>query len=187
MKTWMKTTIAAALAATAAFGATAAMARGGHCDGYGYGYGHGPMMQRLDPAQLSERIAQRAETRLARLELALALKPEQQDAWAQFKGAMLVRAKSAGERMAAFRQGDRPDTALERLQRMEEMSRVHQTELAETRRAVEAFYPRLSEAQKKVFDADFHMGPQGGKAERGPGMRPGRGGAAEPGPGPARN
>lgn len=170
MKTWMKTTLAAALIASTAFGASAAMARGGHCDGYG----PGPMMQRFDPAQLGERIVQRSETRLARLELALALKPDQQGAWSQFKGAMLVRAKDVGERMAAHRAAPWPATALERLQRMEEMSRIHQTELVETRRAVEAFYPHLSDAQKKVFDADFNPGPRGGKGERGAGMRPGR-------------
>lgn len=179
MKTWMKSTLAAALVASTAFGASAAMARGGHCDGYG----PGPMMQRLDPAQMSERIVQRADTQLARLELALALKPDQQGAWSQFKGAMLVRARDVGERMAAHRAAPWPATATERLQRMEEMSRIHQTELAETRRAVEAFYPHLSDAQKKVFDADFHMGPRGGKGDRGPGMRSGRPDRAAPGTG----
>ena len=176
MKTWMKTTIVAALVTTTTLGASAVMARGGHCDGEGPGGGP-MMMQRMNPEQMGVRIAQRAETRLARLELALALKPDQQAAWTQFKGAMLVRAKDMGEGMAEHRQGDRPDTALERLQRMEEISRIHQAELVETRRAVETFYPRLSDAQKKVFDADFQMGPGGGKGPRGmgPGMGPGRG------------
>ena len=182
MKAWMKTTIAAALVATTAIGASAAMARGGHCDGQGPGGGGPMMMQRLDPAQMAERIAQRAETRLARLELALALKPDQQAAWTQFKGAMLVRAKDMGERMAAHRQGERPDTALERLQRMEEMSRAAQAGLADTRRAVEALYPQLSDAQKKVFDADFQMGPRGAMGERG--MGPGKGGGMGPGMSP---
>lgn len=184
MKAWIKTTIAAALAASTAFGASVALARGGHCDGYGTG--PGAMMQRFDPAQMGERIVQRTETQLARLELALALKPEQQGAWTQFKGAMLVRAKDVGERMTAHRQGEWPKTAVERLQRMEERSRFHQTELSEARRAVEAFYPTLSDAQKKVFDADFHMGLRGGKGEHGPGMRPGRGDGMGPGMGPGR-
>lgn len=178
MKTWIRNSIAAALVATTALGASVAMARGGPCGGDG----PGPMgMQRMEPAQMAERIAQRAQTRLARLELALALKPEQQAAWTQFKGAMLVKAKDVGERMAAHRQAGWPTTAVERLQRMEEMSRFHQAELADTRRAVETLYPSLSDAQKKVFDADFQMGPRGGKGERG--MGPGRGGPMRDGAG----
>jgi hypothetical protein len=183
MKTWMKTTIAAALIASTTLGASAVMARGGQCDGYGPG--GGPMaMHRMNPEQMSARIAQRAETHLARLELALAIKPDQQAAWTQFKGAMLVRAKDMGERMAAHRQGEWPKTAVERLQRMEEMSKFHQAELTETRRAVEALYPTLTDAQRKVFDTDFHMGPRGGKGERG--MGPGKGGGMREGMGPGR-
>ncbi len=179
MKTWIRNSLAATLVATTALGASVAMARGGNCGGDG----PGPMgMQRIAPAQMAEHIAQRAETRLARLELALALKPEQQAAWTRFKGAMLVKAKDVGERMTAHREEAWPTTAIERLQRMEEMSRFQQEELAGTRRAVEALYPSLSDTQKKVFDADFQMGPRGGKGERG--MGPGSGSPMRDGAGP---
>jgi len=70
----------------------------------------------------------------------------------------------------ARNQNDQPKTALERMARMEELSKLHQTEMAATRKAVEAFYPNLSEAQKIVFDADF-MKAGGRDDKRGRGMR----------------
>ncbi len=169
MKTWMKTSIATALIATSALGASAVLARGGDCDRHGPDGGWSGW-HRMAPEQMSARIAERADTQLARLELALALTPEQQPAWARFKESMLARAGEMGERMAEHRTVEPPRTAIERLQRMEEMSKLHQAQLGETRSAVEAFYGGLSDAQKKVFDADFRMGPRG---RGGHGMQPG--------------
>jgi len=65
MKTWMKTSIAAAVIATAGLGTTAALAWGGH--------GHGPHggkagWSQMEPAQLKQRMAQRVELQMARLD-----------------------------------------------------------------------------------------------------------------------
>lgn len=172
MKTWMKTTIAASLIAVTGVGATAALARGGECDGFGPQGKAG--VQRMAPEDMQARMAQRADLQLARLELALALTPEQQPAWNAFKSAMSERAGKMAEQMQQRFKDGAPQTAVERLQRMEEMGKLRQAEMAETRKAVERFYGALSDAQKKVFDADFgamgHKGRHGGF-----GMGPGRG------------
>ena len=164
MKTWIKTSIAAAVLATTTLGASVAFACGahgaGHCDGQGPMQG-AAMMQRMAPEQMAARMQDQAETRLARLELALALQPGQQAAWTRFKGALLVQAKDRAAQMAEHFKTTPPATTAERLQRMEEMQRLHQAELSATRRAVETFYPTLGEAQKKVFDDEFLAGAHG--------------------------
>lgn len=178
MKTWIKTSIAAALLATTALGSSVAMARGGHCGGQCDGQGpmHGAaMMQHMNPEQMAARLQERAETRLARLELALALQPGQQAAWTRFKGALLVQARDRAAQMAEHFKAAPPSTATERLQRMEEMHRFHQAELADLRRAVDTFYPTLGEAQKKVFDDEFHPGAHGTGMHKMHGMHGGHG------------
>lgn len=167
MKTWMKTSIAAAVIAVHALGATAALAR----DGEPRGPARAAGWTQASP----EKAQQHAELRLARLELALAIKPEQQAAWDQFKTSIAAQQAKAGERFAARK--DRPEaprTASERLAKMEEMGQLHLAELAETRKAVDTLYPRLSDAQKKVFDAEFMKGPGPRGDHRGPGKGPGR-------------
>lgn len=179
MKTWIKTSIAAAVAATVGLGATGAMAGGwGGCDGGGRmgkaGWGQ------MAPEQMKQRMEQRADLHLARLELALALTAEQKPAWDTFKGAMKQRVEDMSARMETRRTAAAPATAIERLQRMEEMGKLRQAQLAETRKAVEAFYPALSDAQKTVFDAEFQrMGRKGGHR-----MGPGGGDGAGAGTGP---
>jgi hypothetical protein len=178
MKSWIKTSLAVALASTVGLGATAALARGwGDCDGP-RGGPHA-MHQRMAPEQMSERMGERAEVRLARLELALALTPQQQSAWSAFKGAMTERAERMAAAMQKRLEAGQPKTALERIERMEEMSKLRQTEMAETRKTVESFYATLNDAQKTVFDAEFdrmgHDGRHGMGAGSGRGMGPGRG------------
>ncbi len=181
MKTWTKTTIAASLIAVTALGAGTALARGGDCGGFGPGGKGG--WQAASAEQMQQRIAQRVDLQLARLELALALTPQQQGAWNAFKTAMGERAQKMAATMGEGREAGAPATAVERLQRMEAMSAARQTEMAETRRAVERFYGTLSDAQKKVFDADFAA--LGGHGPRG--MGPGReGGPREGGRGAGR-
>lgn len=180
MKTWIKTSIVAALIGSSALG-TAVMARGGDCDG--------PMggkvgWHSMAPGQMQERMAQRSQERMARLELALALNPEQRPAWEGFKSSMKERGERMAAHMQARSQAGQPKTALDRIARMEEMSQLRQAEMAETRKAVEALYPQLSDAQKIVFDAEFmNMQGRGDKGDRrmhqggkrdGAGMGPGR-------------
>lgn len=166
MKNWIKTSVVAALIGTSALG-TAAMARGGDCSGP---MGGGVGWHAVSPEQMQERVQRRAQERMARLELALALTPEQRPAWDSFKTAMGERSERMVANVQARNQNDQPKTALERMARMEELSKLHQTEMAATRKAVEAFYPHLSEAQKIVFDADF-MKAGGRDDKRGHGMR----------------
>ena len=155
MRTLTKTAIATALVVATAFGTSLVFARGGQCDG-------GPMMgerggwQQMEPEQRQARMAQRSELQMARLELALALQAEQQPAWGAFKAALTEQR----EQMFASRPGmsaQRPDTAIERLARMEEMGKLRSQFAASTRASVEAFYAQLSDAQKTVFDAQFHL------------------------------
>lgn len=167
MKTWIKTSIAAALIATGALGTTV-MAGGGNCDGP---MGGKAGWHRMAPEQMKANMTQRAEVHLARLELALALTPEQKPAWDAFKGSMKERAERMAAQMESRSQGERPTTAIERLQRMEEMSALRQAEMGDTRKSVEAFYTKLSEAQKTVFDDEFSkmQGRHGGMGRHGMG------------------
>ncbi|THF60617.1 Spy/CpxP family protein refolding chaperone [Pseudothauera rhizosphaerae] len=162
MKTWMKTTLAASLIAITGVGATAALARGGDCDGFGP-HGGKAGWHRGAPEDMQKRMAERAELRLARLELALALTPQQQPAWSAFKSTLAGQAERTSAEWAKRAQQEAPKTAPERLQRAEELGKLRQAELAETRKAVESFYATLSDAQKKVFDADFGGRGPGGK------------------------
>ena len=136
MKSWIKTSIAAAVIATGALGTTAALAWGGHCDG--------PRGGKSGWSQMA---------------------PEQMKA-----------------KMAERRAAEAPKTAIERMQRMEEMSKLRQAEMGEARKSVETFYATLSDAQKTVFDAEFQKmgrkgerGMKGGGPRDGSGMGPGRG------------
>ena len=148
MKTWIKTSLIAALAATT-LASGAAMAR---CDGHGWGRGHG--WHNATPEQIKERMNQRTELYLAQLELALALTPEQRPAWADFKKAVEARAAAMLKEKENMRNAAPPKTAAERLARAEEHSRKRADMLADMRKATEAFYARLSAPQKTVFDAE---------------------------------
>jgi hypothetical protein len=165
MKTWIKTSLAAALAATIGIGATAAIADPrGDCDGPRHGM-HG-MKHRMDPAAMSER----ATERLASLQGALSLRPDQTDAWDQFKSVMQEKASKGAEHMQTMRAEDRPSTALERMDRMEAFGKARMESMLEVRKATEALYGKLDDAQKKTFDEQFRMGPDGmGRGGRGPG------------------
>ncbi|MDR1662158.1 MAG: Spy/CpxP family protein refolding chaperone [Azoarcus sp.] len=151
MKTWIKTSLAAALAASTLFVGTAVAGwdRGGPGGWLGGGHGRG-----ATPEQIKEHFTRHAEQRLARLELALALTAEQKPAWANFKKAVAARAETALRELESFHKDGWPKTAPEKLQRAEEASKQRARLLAETRKDVEAFYGKLSEAQKTVFDAE---------------------------------
>lgn len=174
MKTWIKSSIAAAVIATGALGTTAALAWGGQCDGPRGGKAG---WSKMEPEQMKAKMAERADLHLARLELALALTPEQKPAFETFKADM----KARGERMAAAmterREAAQPKTAVERMAAMEEMTKLRATELADSRKSVERFYATLSDPQKTVFDAEF-------RAFGGKGMRDGMRGGPRDGGGP---
>ena len=128
------------------------------------------------------KMAERAEVHMARLELALALTPEQKPAFESFKTDMKARAERMATMMAERRAAGQPKTAIERMQRMEDMSKLRQAEMGEARKSVETFYATLGDAQKTVFDAEFQKmgrkgdrGMKGGGPRDGSGMGPGRG------------
>lgn len=147
MKLWIKTSLAATLAATALFSGAALAGCGGHGGGWG---GHG--WQNASSEQVKERMSKRVEVHLARLELALALTPEQKPAWADFKKAAEARAEAMLKEMENRRNAEAPKTTVERLERAEEFSKKHASMLADMRKSVEAFYGKLNTAQKTVFD-----------------------------------
>lgn len=171
MTNWIKTSLAAAVAATVGLGAGTAMARGaGDCDGP-RGKPHA-MEQRMDPGAMHERT----ERGLTRLQEALGLQPAQMGAWDAFRGAMLSRAQTAAERMHEMRGQERPATALERIARMETVGKERVAALGDTRRVVETFYAQLSDAQKRTFDEQYRPFGHGGRGHggKGPGhMGPG--------------
>ena len=175
MKTWIKTSLAAALAATAGLGASSAAiaAPWGDCDGPRSGM-HG-MKHRMDPAAMTDR----ATERLATLQGALALRADQAVAWEQFKEVVQEKARKGGEHMQSMRAQDRPATALGRMDRMETFAKARMESMQEMRKATEALYGKLDDAQKKTFDEQFRMGPDGmGRGGKGPGrmergMKPG--------------
>lgn len=173
MKTWMKNSLAAALVATIGMGAGGALAAPwGDCDGP---RGGAHRMHRMDPVAMSEHMTQR----LATLQTALSLKPEQALAWEQFKSVMQDKARRMSEHMQAMRTQERPKTALERMERMESFAKERLASMQDARKATEALYGGLDATQKKTFDEQFPMsGPRGmgrggkGGGRMGPGMMP---------------
>lgn len=161
MKSWMKTSLMAALAATTLLGSGVAAAQ---CGGYGWGggrgwggghHGWGGAWRNASPEQIREQMDRRMELQLARLELALALTPEQRPAWANFKKETEDNSDAMFKGMERWRDANQSWTASERLARTEEFSRVRETMLGNMRKSVEAFYGKLSAPQKTVFDAEL--------------------------------
>ena len=177
MKTWIKTTLAAALLGASAVVATPILAWGGHGP-HGGGYGgycdgsgpRGKMSQRMDPAQMQQRL----EARLTKLQGELSIRPEQAAAWESFKGTVLDKMGKRHEQMLAMHKDGPPKTTPERLERMERQARDHLQMMDEMHAAVRAFYARLDDAQKTTFDQHFPFGPMGGRGMR-QGMGPGQG------------
>ncbi|AYH42440.1 Spy/CpxP family protein refolding chaperone [Azoarcus sp. DN11] len=176
MKIWIRNSLAAAFAATLGLGASVATAAPwGDCGGAGGGM---QRMHRMDPAAMSEHMNQR----LAALQTALALKPDQALAWEQFKGVMQEKGRAMSERMQAMRTQERPKTALERMERMESFAKERLASMQDVHKATEALYGGLDATQKKTFDDQFPMfGPRG--MARG-GKAGGRMGSGRMGPGP---
>lgn len=162
MKNWTKTILAASIIAITAVGAGTALARGGDC-GAGTGAQGKEGKHRMSAEDRAAHMTKRADAQLASLETALALTPAQRPAWDTFSASMRERAAKFGEHARNRASADKPETALERLARMEEMSQRMQTAATETRQAVERFYATLSDAQKTVFDADFATHSHGGR------------------------
>ncbi len=155
----MKAMMVAVTVAVAGMGAGSALAWGGKCEGPRGGKAAWHQMERGG-------MQERASARLEQLETALALRDDQRAGWDAWKEAMGERAGRGGEHRAAMREGERPRTALERMERMEAYAAARIEAMGEMRKATEAFYATLDEAQRKTFDEQF------GPRSRGEGRRP---------------
>jgi hypothetical protein len=150
MNFWIKAPLITALAVSTLFGGDALAGHDGH------GGKRGEQVWRdANPGQVKERLTRRVELQLARLELALALTPAQQPAWAGFKKDIAAHTEAVLKEIEGKRDAGQPKTALEHLQRAEDASKQRARLLSDTRKTVEVFYDKLGAAQKAVFDAEF--------------------------------
>lgn len=154
MSNWSKSAIVAAvIAATGLAGMGVATARGGDCQ-----YAERKDEYRSTRKGNPEHMRARVEERLVGLKSSLALREDQHDAWNTLEQTVRGQIDAAGKRMMEMREAKRPATALERIQRMEEMTSVRSESMGEVRKAVEALYSRLDATQQKTFDEQFRMG-----------------------------
>ncbi len=178
MRTWIKTSIAAAIVGAVGLGAAGVMAKPGDFEGPWAGMmGHAKMERGMmggrgmgphagERGERGARMAERMPQRLGELETALELRAEQAEAWQTFRQSVLDRATSAQARMGEMRGSERPATVLERMQRMEEHHAARGQDMSAMRAQVETFYAQLDDAQKKTFDDNFMIG-RGGHARGG--------------------
>lgn len=169
MTNWTKGAIVTAvIAATGLAGMGVVMARGDDCEYAGRKH------DRIEHGARPERMRERIESRMSEMKSSLALRDEQRDAWNALEQTMRGQMDAMGERMAQMRDGKKPVTAIERMQRMEEMGSARMASMGEVRKAVENLYSQLDATQQKTFDEKFRMGMQGrGKHQRGGMMGPG--------------
>lgn len=169
MSNWNKSAIVVAvIAATGLAGAGVAMAWGGDCEYEGRGGEH-RSMHKGNP----ERMGERMEAHITKLRSSLALRDDQIDAWNTLERTVRSQIEAVGQRMMVMREAKRPATALERMQRMEEMSSARGESMREVRKAVEVLYPQLDATQQKNFDQQFRMGMRGRDGrQRGGVMKP---------------
>ena len=102
--------------------------------------------------------SERAEARLAYLKTALKITDAQQAQWEAFADVQRKHAKAADERVKAMRegraqrpQGERP-SAVERLERRQQMLTVQSQRLTEVIAAAKPLYASLSPEQKVIAD-----------------------------------
>lgn len=166
MSNWSKSAIVAAvIAATGLAGVGVAMARGGDCE-YAGRKGEYQSARMGNPEHMRERV----EERLAGLKSSLALREDQRDAWNTLEQTVQGQLDAAGKRMMEMREAKKPTTAIERMQRMEEMTNARSESMGEVRKAVEALYSRLDASQQKTFDEQFRMTSPGREGHRRGGM-----------------
>lgn len=145
------TTLAAAAITLGAAGPV--LAYKGDCGPMGPGWNDGPKAERM-----KERMQARQDTLHKNLQLTAAQEP----AWKAFT-----------EKTALKTDWQRPDpeamaklTAPERMEKMLEMSKQHQTLMTERLEAMKTFYAVLTPEQKKVFDEHHAGSRRGGQGKR---------------------
>ena len=119
--------------------------------------------------------SERVEARLAEAKTKLKITSAQEPQWNSFADVTRRHAKAADERVKAMRdgkgsQGKRP-TAVERLERRQQMAAAHSQRLTEVIAAAKPLYAALSAEQKAI--ADDMLTPRRGHGGRGHrGQRP---------------
>ena len=133
--------------------AAGAVARQVHFGGHGGwhrggGHGHGRGMAMI----CSERRDERLEKVLAFVEGFVSLTPEQTTAWGELTETIRAGSATIGEKCVELEDAGTPETAPDKLARIESMATTGLTLLQRVRPAFEGFYATLSDKQKKALD-----------------------------------
>ena len=131
--------------------------------------------ERMDPARMQQRMAERHAQRLDKLKAELKLSPAQEGAWNQYTAAMQPPAKGPRMDRAEFDKLTTP----QRIDRMQQRSAERQAQMKQRGDAVKTFYAQLTPEQQKVYDERAMRGGRG-EGQRGGG----RHGHHGMGPGP---
>lgn len=121
--------------------------------------------------------SERAEARLAYLKTALKITDAQQSQWDAFADTLRKQARAADQRVQEFRAqaGQRPErarlTAIERMERRQQLMAAATARLDETLAAAKPLYAALSPEQQKIADNLLASRGRGGFRHRG-GHRP---------------
>lgn len=111
-------------------------------------------------ASFGKDIHAMADGKLARLHEALKLAPGQEAAWKEFSDAILLQADRAGTRIRDWREGPRPASAIERLERGQQGLEQGRQALTELTATTKRFHATLTPEQQQRFDdATRHFGP----------------------------
>lgn len=113
--------------------------------------------------EMHERMKDRMEKRAADLQAKLNLNADQQKAW----DAYIAKMKPADRPQRPSRDEIAKLTAPERMEKMHEMARRGEQQMAARVTATRDFYAVLTPEQRKVFDENFHLG----RGHHGKGMR----------------
>jgi periplasmic protein CpxP/Spy len=112
--------------------------------------------------------SERVEARLAQAKTALKITAEQEAQWNAFADVTRRHAKAADEHVKVMRDGKQPQerlTAVQRLERHQQMAAAHAQRLSEVVAAAKPLYAALSTEQKAI--ADDMLMPRRGHGRRG--------------------
>jgi periplasmic protein CpxP/Spy len=128
--------------------------------------------QRPDQGKREFRLpSERVEARLAEAKTKLKITAEQEKQWNAFADVTRRHAKAADERVKAMRDGKRSQermTAVERLERRQQMAATHAQRLSEVVAAAKPLYAALSTEQKAIADQMLTPRRGHGRDHRGP-------------------
>lgn len=142
MKTTTRNLLIAGLAGVSILSATAVIAGGPGCGGYGPGWG-GPRHAAFSPEEM-------AGYQLDGLKRSLRLSTEQEKSWNTFAAAVEKQAKRMGE--IRDEMWNSPRTMPERLDRAEKFAKERDAAFDEVGKAMKGLYEALTPDQRKVLD-----------------------------------